>query len=106
MQNFDKYVFNTQETILYRFPTHTNELVMDRSDAITSEVFMVVLEPGEAPPLHVHHDTEQVFYVLEGKGELYVGEERQQRFPVGVGDVGHDLPLALVAEKPVHRPET
>ena len=87
MQNFDKYVFNTQETILYRFPTHTNELVMDRSDAITSEVFMVVLEPGEAPPLHVHHDTEQVFYVLEGKGELYVGEERQQRFPVGVGDV-------------------
>ena len=62
-----QYVFPTSKTIHYRFPTHVNDLVIDRADAAASEVFVVVLEPGEAPPLHVHHDTEQIFYVLEGK---------------------------------------
>jgi mannose-6-phosphate isomerase-like protein (cupin superfamily) len=68
-----KYVFDTAETVRYRFPTHTNDLVLDRADAETSEAFLVVLEPGEAPPLHVHHDTEQIFYVISGEGELQVG---------------------------------
>lgn len=69
-----RYVFSTTETIRYRFPTHVNELVMDRADAETSEAFIVVLEPGEAPPLHVHHDMEQIFYVVEGTGLLRAGE--------------------------------
>jgi mannose-6-phosphate isomerase-like protein (cupin superfamily) len=68
-----KYVFDTTQTIRYRFPTHTNELVMDRAEAVTSEVFITVLEPGEAPPLHQHDDTEQVFYILQGRGMLEVG---------------------------------
>ncbi len=81
-----QYVFSTQETIRYRFPTHVNDLVMDRAHAETSEVFVVVLEPGEAPPFHVHHDTEQVFYVLEGTGTLEIGEKREH-YPVRPGDV-------------------
>ena len=36
----------------------------------TTEVFIVVLEPGEAPPLHQHDDTEQIFYVMEGSGHV------------------------------------
>ncbi len=32
-----KYVFSTTETTCYRFPTHTNNLVMDRSDAESAE---------------------------------------------------------------------
>ena len=47
----DMYVFHTNETVRYRFPTHTNDLIMDRSQAETSEAFLVILEPGEAPPL-------------------------------------------------------
>ena len=47
--------------------------MVDRADARTSEVFVVVLEPGEAPPLHQHNDTEQVFYILEGDGILRIG---------------------------------
>ncbi len=35
------YIFSTTCTKRYRFPTHTNELVMDRSDATGSEVFIV-----------------------------------------------------------------
>jgi len=51
-----KYVFDTSNTKRYKFPTHINDLVMDRAEATTSEVFIVVLEPGQAPPLHKHED--------------------------------------------------
>ena len=81
-----RYVFSTQNTTRYRFPTHINDLVMDRADAETSEVFIVVLEPGQAPPLHVHDDTEQIFYVMEGEGRLQIGES-EERLPVKPGDV-------------------
>ena len=82
-----QYVFSTKKTVRYRFPTHTNDLVMDRSQAETSEAFMVVLEPKEAPPLHVHDDTEQIFYVVRGAGTLYIGADNPQRFRVKVGDL-------------------
>jgi mannose-6-phosphate isomerase-like protein (cupin superfamily) len=89
-----KYVFNTKETIHYRFPTHVNDLVMDRADAATSEVFLVVLEPGESPPLHLHHDTEQIFYITEGAGILHIGEGLQT-YPVNTGDVVRIPPHTL-----------
>ena len=82
----NRFVFSTTETIHYRFPTHVNDLVIDRSQAETSEVFIVVLEPGEAPPLHIHDDAEQVFYILEGVGQLQIGESAE-RFAVKPGDV-------------------
>lgn len=81
-----KYIFSTSDTLRYRFPTHINDLVMDRAEAETSEVFIVVLEPGQAPPLHVHHDTEQIFYVIEGEGRLQI-DESEERLPVKPGDV-------------------
>ena len=90
-KTYDKYVFPTNETVRYRFPTHTNDLIMDRSQAETSEAFLVILEPGEAPPLHIHHDTEQVFYAISGSGELQVGgnqgEDAGRRFPVDASDL-------------------
>ena len=80
------YIFSTKELPRYRFPTHINDLVMDRSEAAASEVFIVVIEPGSAPPLHQHDDTEQVFYVLQGEGRLEIGSE-QESFTVRPGDV-------------------
>lgn len=88
------YVFDTNKTKRYRFPTHINDLVMDRSEATSSEVFIVVLAPGEAPPLHQHDDTEQIFYVLEGEGRLEIGRERQP-FAVKPGDVVRIPPSTL-----------
>ena len=82
-----RYVFHADEKLRYRFPTHTNDLLLHRADAETAEAFMVVLEPGEAPPLHAHHDAEQVFYVLSGSGELQIGAAPGERFPVGPGDL-------------------
>jgi mannose-6-phosphate isomerase-like protein (cupin superfamily) len=81
------YIFPTRDLIRYRFPTHINDLVMDRSEARFSEVFIVVIEPGKAPPLHVHHDTEQIFYVIDGSGTLTIGKDHPQDLPVNTGDV-------------------
>jgi quercetin dioxygenase-like cupin family protein len=81
-----RYVFSTTDTIRYRYPTHENDLVLDRAEATTTEVFVVVLEPGEAPPLHQHDDAEQIFFVLEGAGILTIGEPGEH-FNVRSGDV-------------------
>jgi quercetin dioxygenase-like cupin family protein len=80
------YVYPTVGLKRYRFPTHINDLVFDRSEARCSEAFLVVLGPGEAPPRHRHDDTEQVFYVLDGRGTLAVGD-RDERFPLAPGHV-------------------
>lgn len=100
-----EYVFPTTRTKHYRFPTHTNDLVVDRADSQTSEVFIVVLEPGEAPPLHQHDDTEQVFYIVEGEGILRIGAE-QKEFIVRPTDVVRIPPMTLhsircTSEKPL-----
>jgi len=89
-----RFVFSTGKTRRYRFPTHVNDLVLDRAEAATSEVFVVVLEPGEAPPLHRHDDTEQIFYILRGKGTLRIGKTKK-RYPVKPGDVVRIPPRTL-----------
>ena len=80
------YVFSTVQPKRYRFPTHINDLVMDRAEAATSEVFIVEMAPGEAPPRHRHDDMEQIFYVLAGQGRLEVGDPVES-FVVSPGDV-------------------
>jgi mannose-6-phosphate isomerase-like protein (cupin superfamily) len=89
-----KYVYDSKQGKRYRFPTHTNELVIDRSESTTSEVFMVILQPGEAPPMHKHDDTEQVFYITEGAGRLEIGPDKQS-FDVKPGDVCRVPPSTL-----------
>ncbi len=89
-----EYVFDTNKSKRYRFPTHINDLVMDRSQATSSEVFIVELAPGEAPPLHQHHDTEQIFYVMEGAGRLEIGAELKP-FEVAAGDLVRIPPSTL-----------
>jgi len=89
-----QFVFPTSNAKRYRFPTHINDIVVDRADSQTSEVFVVILEPGEAPPLHKHDDTEQVFYVLEGEGILRIGAG-QTEHTVRMGDVVRIPPTTL-----------
>lgn len=86
-----RYVFHPSDAVRYRFPTHENDLLMDRSEAATSEVFIVVLQPGEAPPRHRHPDYEQIFYVLEGRGVLEIGEA-PERISIQPGDLARVPP--------------
>lgn len=38
---------------------------------------------GAAPPLHIHHDADETFYVIEGEMTIFVGDERIE---AGTGD--------------------
>ena len=58
----------------------------------------MVLEPNQAPPFHKHDDTEQVYYVLEGRGTLTIGSD-QNEYAVVTGDVVLVPPSALHAIK-------
>lgn len=78
-----KYVFSTQDCKRYSFPTHVNEIVIDRSSTKATEVFMVEIEDGRALPLHTHDDMEQVYYMVEGRGTLTINGEQH---PVKPGD--------------------
>jgi len=89
-----RYVFNTRETRRYTFPTHINDLVIDRSESATSEVFVVIVRPGQATHMHQHEDAEQVFHVLSGRGRLEIGE-KPERFDMRPGDVVRVPPHTL-----------
>ncbi len=85
-----RYVFQASEATVYRFPTHTNELLYGREEAAATEAFIVALAPGEAPPWHRHPEAEQVFYVIEGSGLLQVGAEEageRQQYRLNPGDL-------------------
>lgn len=81
-----QFVFGTEKLKRYRFPTHINDLVIDRAQSLFSEVFVVVIEPNHAPPYHKHDENEQIFYVISGTGVLTIGDNKD-RFPVKPGDV-------------------
>lgn len=44
--------------------------------------FLVTDSRGAAAPLHIHHDTDETWYVIEGELTVFVGDER---FEVGAG---------------------
>jgi mannose-6-phosphate isomerase-like protein (cupin superfamily) len=37
-----------------------------------------VFNPGEGLVPHIHPQSEEVYYVIQGKGTVYVGEEREE----------------------------
>lgn len=81
-----QFVFSTEKLKRYKFPTHINDIIIDRAQSSYSEAFMVIIEPQKAPPFHKHDDTEQVFYVIDGTGVLTIGDNKDQ-YQVKPGDV-------------------
>jgi quercetin dioxygenase-like cupin family protein len=57
------------------------EAVVLAEPSATSEAFTVLQTQGEpsgfGPPLHVHHDAAEAFYVLEGTYLMHVEEHRE-----------------------------
>ena len=84
-----KGIYQTKDAIPYFFLQHCNELVMDRSNAEASEVFVTVIKPGKITPLHKHDDTEQVYYILSGVGEIARGKPIRTRQAFRPGEVVH-----------------
>ena len=56
-------------------------------------LFEQILPPGAGMPLHVHHNEDETFYVLEGTVTIWVGEHRITATPgtwvFGPRDVTH-----------------
>ena len=47
---------------------------------MNERVYIVKIEPNKAPPSHKHDDTEQIFYILEGRGMLEIGKQGYQTY--------------------------
>jgi mannose-6-phosphate isomerase-like protein (cupin superfamily) len=91
---YDQFVFSTEKLKRYKFPTHINDLIIDRYKSSNSEVFMVIVEPEKSVHHHLHIDTEQVFYIIEGTGILCIGAEKTE-YNVKPGDVVRIPPSTL-----------
>jgi quercetin dioxygenase-like cupin family protein len=56
---------------------HTNKVSGEHTEGRLFQ--MVVSYPkGAAPPLHIHHDADETFFVLDGEVTIFVGDERYE----------------------------
>jgi mannose-6-phosphate isomerase-like protein (cupin superfamily) len=56
--------------------THVDVAVSGASNASRLSVLEHLMPYGEAPPIHVHHDEDEIFHILEGEMVLELGGER------------------------------
>ena len=63
-------------------------------------VIEMLAPPGDQPPLHVHHASDEGFYVLEGEVSVWVGDERRTvrpgEFALGPAGVPHTYRVTSV----------
>src|SRR4051794_18411295 len=61
-------------------------------------VLELLAPAGDQPPLHVHHDSDEGFFVLEGEVTVWVGDERRVlgpgQFALGPKGVPHTYRVA------------
>jgi quercetin dioxygenase-like cupin family protein len=56
---------------------HTNKVLGEHTAGRLFQA-LVSYPRGAAPPLHIHHDADETFFVLEGEVTVFVGEERYE----------------------------
>lgn len=75
----------------FEFASHINEFLIPREKTAGSETFLVIIRPKQSTHLHRHPDMEQVFYVIRGRGVIWIkgGRNRRdkKRFEIKPGDV-------------------
>jgi uncharacterized cupin superfamily protein len=83
IMNLDDVVFDDVEVNgLY---TSSRGQISDHIGARKLGYNLTVLPPGKAQcPFHSHHEDEEMFFILEGEGELRFGD---QRYPIRKNDV-------------------
>lgn len=69
---------------LHDFGANTTHLLLDRSKTARCEATIVSWPPHSKGAMVSHKEKEQTFFVLEGGGEVTVGDETR---PITVGDV-------------------
>jgi len=98
-KEYSQFVFETTNLYRYKFPTHINDIIVDRAVSQNSEVFIVIVEDGKSVHHHQHVDTEQIFFIIEGTGILSIGEKKEE-LAVKPGDVVRIPPSVLHSIRP------
>ena len=65
------------------FTTKDGSRIRELMRARNQTLAEAMLEPGQATERHYHAETEELYFLLAGEGEIEVGGERA---PVGPGD--------------------
>jgi uncharacterized cupin superfamily protein len=83
IMNLDEVEFDdVEENGIY---TSSRGRIGERIGARKLGYNLTVLPPGKVQcPFHCHHGEEEMFFILEGEGELRFGDER---YPIGKHDV-------------------
>lgn len=48
-----------------------------------------LVDPGVETPYHVHHNEEELFYVLDGEIDCFYGADAEERIRAGPGETVH-----------------
>jgi quercetin dioxygenase-like cupin family protein len=77
------------------------EFKLDRESSGGGLTFIdVMFRRGEEPPVHVHHNEDELYFVLEGEVRFWVGEEEFEAPPGTLVFLPRDVPHALLVENP------
>lgn len=95
----------------YQLLMGTTRSIRDRLASANqiSSLFVIDFEPGGTNIPHRHKDEEEIYYMLEGNGEMVAGESaegKEVRFPVKKGDAFFYAPNTLVGFYSPTKPET
>jgi mannose-6-phosphate isomerase-like protein (cupin superfamily) len=78
-----------------------NHMTVKATAEATGGAFGLVesqIAPGASPPLHVHHDEDESFYVLEGELTMVCGDERFEAGPGSFVFLPRGIPHTFVVE--------
>lgn len=97
-----QYVLEPEQGVEQRW-LRGNRLVFKASANEVGPGFSVVemlLEPVAAAPAHVHHDTDEAIYVLEGRLVLEVGDDRFETRPGSFAFLPKGVPHRYLPQPP------
>ncbi|WP_019229852.1 cupin domain-containing protein [Sedimentibacter sp. B4] len=66
---------NTESSIVFNDNQFTKRIIFEDEDVLS---FVLNLKPGQSLPTHQHENSALTFIVIQGKGEVQVGEEVQK----------------------------
>lgn len=85
-----------------RWKGHVLVRVLYSSQGLLPEVGIVEvsISPGDEPPLHVHKNEDEWFYVLDGEVTFHVGNENYRASVGGFVSFPRDIPHTFTVESP------
>jgi mannose-6-phosphate isomerase-like protein (cupin superfamily) len=88
----------------YRYAGGTVSILIDGEETNSAfSLWEATQKPGSEPPLHVHHASDETFYVLEGKMRFLIGDRIYDAGPGEVVFAPRGIPHAFKIKSSVSR---